>query len=123
MEVDPASAVNWTHHKGETYYFCSPSCHSRFNAHPEKFLQNSKTPLLHHSITPRLYTCPMHPEIEHNQPGDCPICGMTLELKTISPDSVEDNPELRDMTRRFWIGAVLTLPVFLLAMSHLVPHL
>ena len=64
----------------------------------------------------------MHPEIERDQPGDCPICGMALELKTISADSTEDNSELIDMTRRFWIGAALTLPVFLLAMSHLVPH-
>ena len=63
----------------------------------------------------------MHPEIERDRPGDCPICGMALELKTISADSAEDNSELIDMTRRFWIGAALTLPVFLLAMSHLVP--
>ena len=69
-----------------------------------------------------IFTCPMHPEIERDQPGDCPICGMALELKTISADSAEDNSELIDMTRRFWIGAALTLPVFLLAMSHLVPH-
>ena len=63
----------------------------------------------------------MHPEIERDRPGDCPICGMELELKTISADSVEDNFELIDMTRRFWVGGALTLPVFLLAMSHLVP--
>ena len=63
----------------------------------------------------------MHPEIERDRPGDCPICGMALELKTISADSTEDNSELIEMTRRFWIGAALTLPVFLLAMSHLVP--
>ena len=64
----------------------------------------------------------MHPEIERDQPGDCPICGMALELKTISASSVEDDSELIDMTRRFWIGAALTLPVFLLAMSHLIPR-
>jgi Cu+-exporting ATPase len=64
----------------------------------------------------------MHPEIERDQPGDCPICGMALEFKTISADSAEDNSELIDMTRRFWIGAALTLPVFLLAMSHLDPR-
>ncbi len=68
-----------------------------------------------------IYTCPMHPEIERDQPGDCPICGMALELKTISADSTEDSTELVEMNRRFWIGAALTLPVFLLAMSHLVP--
>jgi Cu+-exporting ATPase len=63
----------------------------------------------------------MHPEIERDRPGSCPICGMALELKTISADSTADNSELIEMTRRFWIGAALTLPVFLLAMSHLVP--
>ena len=152
MEVDPAAAVDRGRYAGETYYFCSPSCHSRFNAHPEKFIYRSNTPgetsskpftahepsprygsagrstthdspfTIHHSSSTPLYTCPMHPEIERDQPGDCPICGMALELKTISADSAEDDSDLIDMTRRFWIGAALTLPVFLLAMSHLIPH-
>jgi Cu+-exporting ATPase len=69
------------------------------------------------------YTCPMHPEIEQDHPGDCPKCGMALEPKTISVDRAEENAELRDMTRRFQIGAALTLPVFLLAMAHLIPAL
>jgi Cu+-exporting ATPase len=69
-----------------------------------------------------IYTCPMHPEIERDQPGDCPICGMALEPKTISTASPEDDAELIDMTRRFRIGAALTLPVVLLAMSHLIPN-
>ncbi len=69
-----------------------------------------------------IYTCPMHPEIERDAPGDCPICGMALEPKTISAGAIEDDSELRDMTRRLWIGAGLTLPVFLLAMSHLLPN-
>jgi len=66
-----------------------------------------------------IYTCPMHPEIEQDHPGNCPICGMTLEPKTVVAGGEEDNTELRDMTRRFWIGALLTLPVFVLAMAHL----
>ena len=66
----------------------------------------------------------MHPEIEQDHPGDCPKCGMALELKTAGAGSAEgDNTELRDMTRRFWVGAALTLPVFILAMAHLVPSL
>jgi Cu+-exporting ATPase len=69
-----------------------------------------------------IFTCPMHPEIERDGPGDCPICGMALEPKTISAATPEDESELTDMTRRFWIGAALTLPVFLLAMSHLIPN-
>ena len=71
-----------------------------------------------------LYTCPMHPEVQQDHPGDCPKCGMALESKTVKagPDD-EENTELRDMTRRFWIGAVLTLPVFVLAMAHMIPVL
>jgi Cu+-exporting ATPase len=69
-----------------------------------------------------IYTCPMHPEIEQDRPGDCPICGMALEPKTIAAGSPEEDAELSDMSRRFWIGATLTLPVFLLAMSHLWPN-
>ena len=71
-----------------------------------------------------IYTCPMHPEVQQDHPGDCPTCGMTLVLKTptASPDQAED-AELHDMTKRFWIGAALTLPVFLLAMAHLIPAL
>ncbi|HEY2139511.1 MAG TPA: copper-translocating P-type ATPase, partial [Chthoniobacterales bacterium] len=68
-----------------------------------------------------IYTCPMHPEIERDSPGACPICGMGLEPKTISATSPEDDLELNNMTRRLWIGAALTLPVFVLAMSHLIP--
>jgi Cu+-exporting ATPase len=68
-----------------------------------------------------IYTCPMHPEVEQDHPGTCPKCGMALEAKTITPEVVEDDTELRDMTRRFWIGTALTLPVFIVAMAHLVP--
>ena len=68
-----------------------------------------------------VYTCPMHPQIEQDHPGECPICGMALEPKGVPAGGEEENAELRDMTRRFWIGAALTLPVFLLAMSHLWP--
>jgi Cu+-exporting ATPase len=71
-----------------------------------------------------IYTCPMHPEIRQDHPGDCPICGMRLEPMTVTPlKDDEENAELHDMTRRFWIGAALTLPVFVLAMAHLVPAL
>jgi Cu+-exporting ATPase len=69
-----------------------------------------------------IYTCPMHPQIEQDRPGNCPICGMTLEPKTPVAGDKEDNAELRDMTRRFWIGAALALPVFIVAMAHLFPR-
>jgi len=68
-----------------------------------------------------IYTCPMHPEIEQDHPGECPKCGMALEPKAVTAEP-EDDGELRDMTRRLWIGGVLALPVFLLAMGHLVPN-
>src|SRR5260370_1313031 len=70
-----------------------------------------------------IYTCPMHPQIEQDKPGNCPICGMALEPKNVVPGGEEEeNAELRDMTRRFWIGIALTLPVFSLAMAHIIPH-
>jgi Cu+-exporting ATPase len=69
-----------------------------------------------------IYTCPMHPEIERDAPGNCPICGMALEPKTVSSGGVEENTELLDMTRRFWIAAALTFPVFVLGMAHLLPN-
>jgi P-type Cu+ transporter len=69
-----------------------------------------------------IYTCPMHPQIEQDHPGACPICGMALEPKTASAsDNGDDNAELRDMTRRLWIGGALALPVFVLGMMHLMP--
>src|SRR5919109_1103976 len=71
-----------------------------------------------------IYTCPMHPEVQQDHPGNCPKCGMTLELKTATAATAgEENTELTDMTRRFWIGGALALPVFLLAMAHLIPAL
>ncbi|HEX7518224.1 MAG TPA: YHS domain-containing protein, partial [Chthoniobacterales bacterium] len=133
MEVDAGSAAGKSSYAGQVYYFCSSSCHSKFNAHPEKFIEGGNVGA-HQTVAPdknsskhelhsgAIYTCPMHPEIERDQLGDCPICGMALELKTISVETTEDNSELIDMTRRFWIGAALTLPVFFLAMSHLAPH-
>jgi len=71
-----------------------------------------------------IYTCPMHPEVEQDHPGNCPKCGMVMEPKTVTAGTDDnENAELREMTRRFWIGAALTLPVFVLAMSHLIPAL
>ncbi|MEY2494759.1 MAG: P-type Ag+ transporter [Verrucomicrobiota bacterium] len=67
------------------------------------------------------YTCPMHPQIEQDHPGECPICGMTLEPKNVRGGGEEENTDLRDMTLRLWIGALLSIPVFILAMSHMVP--
>ncbi len=67
------------------------------------------------------YTCPMHPEIVRPEPGNCPICGMALEPRTIAGPAKEANPELRDMTRRFWLGVAFSVPLLLLAMSDMIP--
>src|SRR5207249_5100664 len=68
-----------------------------------------------------IYTCPMHPQIQQDKPGNCPICGMALEPKSVTGESEEENAEAKDMTRRFWIGAALSVPVLILAMGHLIP--
>ncbi|NCF82710.1 MAG: cadmium-translocating P-type ATPase [Proteobacteria bacterium] len=68
------------------------------------------------------YTCPMHPEIERDAPGDCPICGMALEPVTVTVEE-QENPELVDMSRRFWVSAVLTLPLLVIAMGGMIPGL
>src|SRR3954470_19097350 len=75
--------------------------------------------MLGRSEVKAIYTCPMHPQIEQDHAGSCPICGMALELKTPVANDREDNSELRDILRRFWIGAVLALPVLLFGMAHL----
>jgi Cu+-exporting ATPase len=113
MTVDPARAAGTFDYEGERYYFCNPSCLTRFKADPEAFLA-PKPPA--DADDTALYTCPMHPEIAQTGPGACPKCGMALEPLTITADQ-GPNPELVDMTRRFWIAAALGLPVFVLAMA------
>ncbi|MGA8271856.1 MAG: heavy metal translocating P-type ATPase [Candidatus Sulfotelmatobacter sp.] len=66
------------------------------------------------------YTCPMHPEIVRPAPGFCPICGMALEPRTVTSATSEENPELRDMTRRFWVGVALTVPLMAIAMAAMI---
>lgn len=100
---------------GVTYYFCAPSCKERFAAGPEKYLA-PRGP--EDQLAGVEYTCPMHPEIVQIGPGICPKCGMALEPATAGPDDGPD-PEYANMKRRFRISAVLTLPVFLLAMSEM----
>jgi P-type Cu+ transporter len=118
MRVAADSAAGKHEFKGETHYFCSPGCLDRFKQDPEKFLSSREREALPKDIE---YTCPMHPEIVQIGPGSCPICGMALEPKTITLDDRPD-PELIDMKRRFWISAVLTLPVFALAMAEMLPN-
>ncbi len=185
MTVNPATAKHRLEHAGRTYYFCCASCAEKFKVAPEKYLQApsvgqgvvqialgpSKIPATHvHSAAPKPaatlveptpiqtryvcpmcpevqknesgpcpkcgmalepempqpaatrveYTCPMHPEIVRPGPGACPICGMALEPRTVTA-AEEENPELRDMTRRFWISLALTVPLLGIAMSDMLP--
>ena len=125
MRVSPETAAGEYQHKGEKYYFCSNGCLSKFRAEPEKFLSKSDAAAASKSEIrdPQSaieYTCPMHPEIVQLGPGTCPICGMALEPKEITLDEKPD-PEFIDMKRRFWISAVLTLPVLILAMAEMLP--
>ena len=126
MRVDPLKTEHHLDHKGQRYFFCSGSCRTRFEAEPEKFLAPKSSVAEKKLPEGTIYTCPMHPEIRQVGPGSCPICGMALEPEAVSLDDKPD-PELIDMTRRFWIALALTLPVFVIDMAahvggiHLLP--
>lgn len=122
MSVDPASSKHRFDHHGETFHFCSAGCRTKFAADPAKYLAKDKAPEPEMPAG-TIYTCPMHPEIRQVGPGSCPICGMALEPEVASLET-GPNPELADMTRRFWIGGALALPAVVLEMGgHLAgPH-
>jgi len=115
MTVDPHTAKHRADHQGHPYYFCSAGCKAKFEANPAKYLDPAEKAA--DPVDPSAtYTCPMHPEIRQQGPGSCPICGMALEPLTVTADS-GPNPELADMTRRFWVGLALAVPVFALEMG------
>jgi len=106
-------------HKGQEYVFCSGHCLHKFTDNPAKYLAPAETE--DEALADTLYTCPMHPEIEQVGPGSCPICGMSLEPKVFDPDAPEDDGELKDMTRRFWVATAFALPVLVIAMGDMLP--
>ena len=122
MRVLPETAAAKFDYKGITYYFCNPRCRDRFQADPESFLSPgvSSAPKSEDSNT--MYVCPMDPEIRQRGPGICPKCGMALEPEVASVDE-GPNPELLDMTRRFWIASIVSVPVLYLGMSERLPML
>ena len=126
MSVDPATAKHHSSCLGQDYFFCSARCRERFEAEPAEFPSPGESRPAPPAPAGAIYTCPMHPEIRQAGPGSCPICGMALEPEQISLDDAPD-PELTDMTRRFWIALALTMPVFVIEMGghlglmHLVP--
>ncbi len=145
MQVEPAQAAGTADHAGHTYYFCSTRCQGRFVADPVRFAGAHTTPdkkdahgaACHHHQNAQqksapdappattdgtLYTCPMHPEVRQDHPGDCPICGMALEALVPAGDGA-DNAELKDMTRRLWLSAPLAAVVVGIAMGKMLPGL
>lgn len=132
MTVNPESAAGSVEHQGTTYYFCSTHCVHKFQKAPGEFLdageplngdqhehdrRDRKAMIENESAT---YTCPMHPEVVQAGPGTCPKCGMALEPMQPTAEEGPD-PELISMQHRFWIAALLTLPIFLIAMAGLIP--
>ena len=165
MKVLPEKATASVEHAGRTWYFCSQSCKTKFEADPHQYDGSHAGPLVSigsaptSSVSPAAsgeytcpmhpevlsakpgacpkcgmaleptqppspsehteYTCPMHPQIVRDQPGACPICGMALEPRTVTASAA--NPELVSMTRRLWVGAVLTLPLLAIMISDVLP--
>nr|WP_225769704.1 heavy metal translocating P-type ATPase [Inquilinus sp. Marseille-Q2685] len=123
MMVDPTATPHRHEIDGTTYHFCSAGCRAEFASDPQRYIHPSAAAPIAGDAAPSappvslegsVWTCPMHPEIRQAGPGSCPICGMALE--PLAP-SVEEgpNPELRDMTLRFWVSVALTLPIVVLA--------
>ncbi len=127
MTVVPARAAGFVEHDGHTYHFCSRHCVDKFRTNPAKYLSGDRDSCAGDqgaSAEPipagSRFTCPMDPEIVRDRPGACPICGMALEPIVVSADDPPD-PELIDMTRRFWVSALLTGPLVALSMLVMLP--
>ncbi len=126
MQISPERARGGTvEHDGQTYSFCNPRCADKFRAEPQKYISPPiESPnLVSSPATPQAgveYVCPMHPEIVRTVPSNCPICGMALEPRTASLEE-GPNPELVDMSRRFWISLPLSIVVFVMGMSEMIP--
>jgi heavy metal translocating P-type ATPase len=134
MDVDPAASEHRVQHEGQTFYFCSEHCRARFESNPDAYVSSPAGSAHDHGQDHRAvdqgrrhaeaenpaevaeWTCPMHPEIRRPGPGSCPICGMALEPVTVTAYTGPSH-ELTDMTRRFWVGVMLSVPVLLLGMG------
>src|SRR5712671_3666552 len=129
MTVDPATAKHRAEFAGQAYVFCGAGCRQKFLADSRKYLDKSHGTQHGGAAEPPspaqaagAWTCPMHPEIVRDGPGSCPICGMALEPMTPSATD-EANPELADMTRRFWVGVALSVPLLAIVMAeHVSDH-
>ena len=125
MKVSVETAKWSAEYGGETFYFCSQSCQKKFEADPAAWVGSQKVAPLQKAVDASLtgieYTCPMHSEVVRNGPGSCPICGMALELRTITAED-EVNPELKSMSRRLWISTVLTARLVLIMVVSAMPN-
>ena len=135
MTVNPGTAIH-ADRDGETFYFCSDHCRQKFLFKTAAVRPEEKSAAAADTTVKRdtkagapasgktIYTCPMHPEVRQDHQGACPKCGMALEPETaVAGDQNQESAELLHMTRRLWIGAALAIPVFVLAMAHLIPVL
>jgi Cu+-exporting ATPase len=116
MEVDPAATPHRAEHHGRQYHFCSAGCLAKFRAEPDSYAHERSEKAPPAAPAGTIYTCPMHPQIRQEGPGNCPICGMALEPERVTA-AAGPNPELADMRRRFWSGLSLTIPIVVLEMS------
>jgi Cu+-exporting ATPase len=122
MDVDPAKTAHHAESSGVTYHFCSAKCRTKFVADPAAFVKPAPPAPTAAVPAGRVYTCPMHPQIRQDGPGSCPICGMALE-PVIATAEEEANPELVDMSRRFWVSLVGTVPLVVVAMAEMLPSM
>ena len=123
MAVVPGEAAGGSGaHRGHTYWFCSPGCREKFVAEPDRYLEPvpASPAAAAGAVDERIYTCPMHPEVRQKGPGFCPKCGMALEPEAPSIEEEGPSVELVDMTRRFWVSAILSLPLLGLAMTEMI---
>ncbi|OWV84148.1 copper-transporting ATPase [Rhizobium sp. R635] len=116
MSVDRSAAKHFLKFEGEKFYFCSAGCQAKFEADPSAY-RNGSRPAAKAAPKGTLYTCPMHPEVVSDRPGDCPKCGMALEPMGVPPADEGPNPELVDFTRRLWVSAILAVPLLALGMG------
>ncbi|MDQ5848997.1 MAG: YHS domain-containing protein, partial [Pseudomonadota bacterium] len=118
MQVDERSAAGSSAFEGSNYYFCCAGCKKKFEANPSAYLVK---PAVADAAPPgTAYTCPMHPEIVRDAPGDCPVCGMALVPIAGTGAGPADDSELRDLARRLWVGVALSIPLVVLAMSPMI---